>query len=266
MLMSSVRMPAVSGLFYTSDASMLKSEVEVFLNDASRHYDALLPFALKALIVPHAGYSYSGIFAAAAYNLVASRSTISRVVLLGPSHRVPLRGMALSSSGFFRTPLGDVAIDKSGMGSLLQLPSVTVDDQAHLHEHSLEVQIPFLQVALESFEILPVVVGLTSANEVATLLADVWGGNETLIVVSSDLSHYHDYNEAGRIDRETSKEILNLSTRIHGEQACGCYSVNGLLYEVKRRGLAAKELVVANSGDTAGDHQRVVGYGAYAFG
>ena len=264
--MSSVRMPAVSGLFYTSDAQMLKSEVEAFLSGAAQRYDALLPFSLKALIVPHAGYSYSGIFAAAAYNLVASNTAISRVVLLGPSHRVPLRGMALSSSDFFRTPLGDVAIDKSDMGRLLQLSGVTVDDQAHLHEHSLEVQIPFLQAVLGCVEILPVVVGLTPAHEVAALLAEVWGGNETLIVVSSDLSHYHEYSEAGRIDRETSKDILNLSTHIHGEQACGCYSVNGLLYEIKRRGLAAKELVVANSGDTAGDHQRVVGYGAYAFG
>jgi len=264
--MSSVRMPAVSGLFYTSDASVLKAEVEGFLSDATRRYNTELPFTPKALIVPHAGYIYSGIFAAAAYSSVASSATISRVVLLGPSHRVPLRGMALSSSDFFRTPLGDVTIDKRNYPPLMQLPGVTVDDQAHLHEHSLEVQIPFLQVVLGGIEILPVVVGLTPAHEVAALLAEVWGGDETLIVVSSDLSHYHSYDDAGRIDRDTGKDILSFSTQLHGEQACGCYSVNGLLFELKRRGLVARELVVANSGDTAGDHQRVVGYGAYAFG
>ncbi len=264
--MSSIRMPAVSGLFYTSNTAMLRGEVEAFLSDAIQHYDTLLPFTPKAIIVPHAGYIYSGIFAAAAYNLVASSAVISQVVLLGPSHKVPLRGMALSSSDFFRTPLGDIAADKSDIGQLLQLPGVTVNDQAHLHEHSLEVQLPFLQVVLERFEILPVVVGLTPAHEVAALLENVWGGDETLIVVSSDLSHYHSYSEAVRIDKETSKDVQSFSTHIHGEQACGCYAVNGLLCEAKRRGLAVNELVVANSGDTAGDHQRVVGYGAYAFG
>lgn len=264
--MLSIRMPAVSGLFYTSDTTILKGEVETFLDDAARHYDTLLPFTPKALIVPHAGYIYSGAFAAAAYNLVASNAAISRVVLLGPSHRVPLRGMALPSSDVFRTPLGDVTIDKCGINQLVKLSNVNIDDEAHLHEHSLEVQIPFLQVVLNNFEVLPVVVGETPAHEVAELLTDVWGGDETLIIVSSDLSHYHCYSDAARIDRDTSKEILSLSTQIHGEQACGCYSVNGLLYEVKRRGLDAKEIVVANSGDTAGGRERVVGYGAYVFG
>ncbi len=264
--MQSVRMPAVSGLFYTSETAALQAEIQDFLESAKRHYERLLAFSPKALIVPHAGYIYSGVFAAAAYRTMGCATAISRVVLLGPSHRVPLRGMALSSADYFRTPLGDVPASKADFNKLLSLSNVTVDDQAHLHEHCLEVQIPFLQVVLGEFEILPVVVGLTPPHEVAALLEAVWGGDETLIVVSSDLSHYHRYEEASRLDRQTTQEIMSFDTQLHGEQACGCYAVNGLLYEAKKKGLAGDVIVVANSGDTAGDKERVVGYGAYAFG
>ncbi|WP_250656769.1 AmmeMemoRadiSam system protein B [Alkalimarinus coralli] len=262
--MSLVRMPAVSGLFYTSQANVLKREVISYLDEASQYALSSPPSPSKALIVPHAGYIYSGVYAAVAYKSI-DPSSISRVVLLGPSHQVPLRGVALSSAEYFRTPLGDVATDKSDFDRLLQLPSVKLDDQAHLHEHSLEVQIPFLQEVLGGFELLPVVVGLIKPVELAGFLSCVWGAGETLVVVSSDLSHYHSYQEAQIIDKNTSDKILRFDTHIQGDQACGCYAVNGLLFEANRRGLKAKALVVANSGDTAGDKARVVGYGAYAF-
>lgn len=259
--MSYVRMPAVSGLFYTSEAKILACEVESYLNDSSVESQLSEP---KALIVPHAGYIYSGIVAAAAFNTIKS-SFVSRVVLLGPSHKVPLKGIALSSAAYFRTPLGDVATDRANVDSLLKLPYVEVNDQAHLHEHSLEVQIPFLQMVLGSFAVLPVVVGGVAPDDVALFLDHVWGGDETLIVVSSDLSHYHRYHEACRLDRETGDKILRFDTDIQGEEACGCYAVNGLLCAAKKRGMRVKELAMASSGDTAGDKECVVGYGSYAF-
>ncbi len=264
--MPSIRMPAVSGLFYTSEAKTLKEEVVSFLKSAAQSYSKPVPFEPKALIVPHAGYIYSGLFAAAAYNSLSRNTNISRVVLLGPSHKVPLRGMALSSADFFRTPLGDVTVINDAQYRWIKLPFVALDDQAHLYEHCLEVQIPFLQALFKNIEILPVVIGLTAPSDVASFLEGVWGGDETLIVVSSDLSHYHSYSEATVLDRETSDRILNFDIDIKGDEACGCYAVNGLLYEAKKRGLRAHELVVANSGDTAGDKGRVVGYGAYVFG
>ena len=187
-------------------------------------------------------------------------------MLLGPSHKVPLAGIALSSAAYFRTPFGDVKTDQADFDTLLRLPHVEVNDQAHIHEHSLEVQIPFLQAVLGNFNLLPAVVGVAAPADVALFLDKVWGGDETLIIVSSDLSHYHHYQEASLLDRETGDKILRFDTGIHGEEACGCYAVNGLLYAAKKRRLRVKELAMASSGDTAGDKERVVGYGSYAFG
>lgn len=263
--MSYVRMPAVSGLFYTSEAKILRREIDSYLNDASKPLakpDCHIP---KALIVPHAGYIYSGLIAAAAYN-VLKPELVSRIVLLGPSHKIPLKGMALSSAAYFRTPLGDAKTDSVDFDALLALPQVEVNDQAHIYEHSLEVQIPFLQAVIESFELLPVVVGVAAPADIALFLDKVWGGSETLIVVSSDLSHYHSYQQALDLDKKTSDKILSFEDDLHGEDACGCYAVNGLLYAAKRKGLKPTVLALANSGDTAGDKDCVVGYGSYVFG
>lgn len=260
-----VRMPAVSGLFYTSEAKTLEGEIDTYLTHAPKPFEGGELPSLKALIVPHAGYIYSGTIAAAAYKILLP-SLISRVVLLGPSHKIPLKGVALSSADYFRTPFGDVKTDKADFDTLLGLPHVEVNDQAHIHEHSLEVQIPFLQAVLGGFELLPAVVGVNSPADTALFLDQVWGGNETLIVVSSDLSHYHSYQEAFRLDRETGDKILSFDIGLHGEEACGCYAVNGLLCAANSRGLRVKELAMASSGDTAGDKECVVGYGSYAFG
>jgi AmmeMemoRadiSam system protein B len=221
----------------------------------------------KALIVPHAGYVYSGPVAASAYaTLRASRTTISRVVLLGPAHRVPVPGLAATSADRFETPLGAIPLDRAAIDQALTLPWVRVMDEAHALEHSLEVQLPFLQEVLEDFSLVPFVVGNASAEQVAEVLDLLWGGPETLIVVSSDLSHYHGYDTAQRLDAATTAAIEALRPEDIGEeQACGRAPVSGLLVEARRRGLHVDTLDLRNSGDTAGTRDRVVGYGAYVF-
>ena len=260
------RPPAVAGMFYPGDRQQLQTMVENFL--ASEHASPLSQqqeHSIKALVVPHAGYIYSGPIAASAYRLLRSRHQyIKRVVLLGPSHRVPLRGMALPSVDRFTTPLGDIPLDTKGMQQLLTLNDVQVLDQAHDYEHSLEVQLPFLQILLDEFILLPIVVGACDVNSVKNVLRTVWGGDETLIVISSDLSHYHQYDSARDIDRHTSELITQKDWHLHGEQACGCYPLNGLLKLASELSLSVCPLDLRNSGDTAGDKDRVVGYGAYA--
>ncbi|MCW9058297.1 MAG: AmmeMemoRadiSam system protein B [Gammaproteobacteria bacterium] len=257
-----IRNPAVAGMFYPGEAGELHRQVQGYLREA-----ASAPHNPKAIIVPHAGYIYSGPVAATAYaSLVPRRGRIERVVLLGPSHRVPLEGMAVSSVEFFATPLGDIPIDREAVKHLLTLPQVKVMDEAHLLEHSLEVQLPFLQEILGEFRLIPLVVGDSSPDEVAEVLELLWGGEETLLVISSDLSHYQDYETARRLDRATSDAIEALAPqRIHYDDACGRNPVNGLLLAARRRGLHASTLDLRNSGDTAGPRDRVVGYGAYVF-
>lgn len=258
----SVRQAAVAGMFYPAEAGVLHREVQGYLQQAVA--GASCP---KAIVVPHAGYIYSGPVAATAYASLASRrGQVQRVVLLGPSHRVPLQGMAVSSADFFATPLGDIPVDREAVRHLLTLPQVRTLDQAHELEHSLEVQLPFLQETLGDFHLVPIVVGDCPADEVAEVLELLWGGVETLLVISSDLSHYQDYDTARRQDRATSEAIEALAPqRIHYEDACGRNPVNGLLLAARRRGLKAHTLDLRNSGDTAGPRDRVVGYGAYAF-
>jgi hypothetical protein len=220
----------------------------------------------KALIVPHAGYVYSGPVAAAAYaRLAAHRKTIRRVVLLGPVHRVPVRGLALPSARAFATPLGTVEIDRKAAALALTLPQVSENDAAHAFEHSLEVQLPFLQAVLDDFRIVPFAVGSATAQEVADVIDRLWGGPETLIVVSSDLSHYHPYDNARRIDRVTADDILALASWLDHEQACGATPINGLALCARSHGLRPELLDLRNSGDTAGDKSRVVGYASFAF-
>ena len=257
-----IRHPAVAGMFYPGDPRELHRQVQEYLREA-----AAAPHSPKALIAPHAGYVYSGPVAATAYaSLAPRRKQIRRVVLLGPSHRVPLDGMAVSSAEYFATPLGNIPIDQEAVQQLLTLPQVRVMDAAHQLEHSLEVQLPFLQEILEDFRLVPVVVGDSTPDEVAEVMEMLWGGQETLLVISSDLSHYQDYETARRMDRATSDAIEALAPqRIHYDDACGRNPVNGLLLAARRRGLHATTLDLRNSGDTAGPRDRVVGYGAYAF-
>jgi len=255
-----VRFPAVAGMFYPADARRLRATVDAYLSDS-----AVPGTAPKALIVPHAGYVYSGPVAASGYALLKSaRERIRRVVLLGPAHRVPFRGLALSSARTFGTPLGDIPIDLEAVERLRQLPQVRVFDAAHAEEHSLEVHLPFLQQVLASFTLVPLVVGEARAEEVAEVLDLLWGGEETLVVVSSDLSHYHDYETARRMDAATSHAIEALRHEDIGfDDACGRIPLSGLLLVARRRGLHARALDLRNSGDTAGSRDRVVGYGAY---
>jgi AmmeMemoRadiSam system protein B len=257
-----IRHPAVAGMFYPGDPRELHRQVQGYLRDATA-----TPHRPKAIIVPHAGYVYSGPVAATAYaSLAPRREQIRRVLLLGPSHRVPLDGLAVSSAESFATPLGNIAIDQEAVQQLLTLPQVQVMDAAHLLEHSLEVQLPFLQEVLADFRLVPIVVGESTPDEVAEVMEMLWGGPETLLVVSSDLSHYQDYDTARHMDRATSDAIEALAPqRIHYDDACGRNPVNGLLLAARRRSLHATTLDLRNSGDTAGPRDRVVGYGAYVF-
>ncbi len=248
-------------MFYPADAAMLAKEIQACLASVPRTGSA----APKALIVPHAGYIYSGAVAGRAYALLApARKTIRRVVLLGPAHRVPIRGLALPAAELFATPLGMVKIDAEAKAAALKLPQVSASDVAHNLEHSLEVQLPFLQTVLDDFTLVPFAVGAAAPGEVAEVIDLLWGGPETLILISSDLSHFHAYAQAQAIDRATAGAILAFDAAIRHEQACGATPINGLLLTARRRGMAIEQLDLRNSGDTAGDRARVVGYAAFA--
>lgn len=254
------RMPAVAGSFYPAHPQQLYETVAEFLNDAESN--GKVP---KAMIVPHAGHIYSGPIAATAYaRLKPSADTIKRVVLIGPSHRVGFRGLAISRTNAYSTPLGDIPVDTAAVEALAKLPFVEYIEQAHALEHSLEVHLPFLQEVLNEFKLVPIVAGDATADQVCQVLDLLWGGDETLLVISSDLSHYHDYATAKRLDRATSELIEQLQYQaITSEDACGKVPVSGLLKLLKQKSLHIKTIDLRNSGDTSGDKYRVVGYGAY---
>jgi MEMO1 family protein len=255
------RPPAVAGAFYPASADVLRHDVTSLL--AAAYAGGAAP---KAIVVPHAGYVYSGAVAASAYACVRAAATeIRRVVLIGPSHRVGFRGLAVPTVASFATPLGAVPIDDALRRQALTHPAVITSDRAHQLEHSLEVQLPFLQAVLRDFTLLPLVAGDAAAADVADVLDRVWGGPETLIVVSTDLSHFLDYPAAQARDAATSRHILALAPDLDGEDACGCVGLNGFLVAARRRCMTPRALARCNSGDTAGDRQRVVGYGAFAF-
>jgi hypothetical protein len=261
---SSVRAPAVAGMFYPGESRELAHSLAQLLGAAA--HDAPERAVPKAIIAPHAGYIFSGPVAASVYaQLAPARSRINRVVLLGPTHRVAVKGLALPGCSAFATPLGTVEIDQAAVERLTGMPQVTVSAQAHALEHSLEVHVPFLQAVLEKFTLVPLAVGRAGAQEVAEVLDAVWGGPETLIVVSSDLSHYLSYSDAQAVDRATAKAIVGLAADLSHEQACGATPVMGLTHVARRRGLKPELVDLRNSGDTAGDRNRVVGYGAFAF-
>jgi AmmeMemoRadiSam system protein B/AmmeMemoRadiSam system protein A len=257
--MSQVRAAAVAGQFYPADAIQLQQDVDSMLSQACTA--APCP---KALVAPHAGFIYSGSIAAEVYARVKNGAgQISRVILLGPSHRVGFEGIATTTADFYTTPLGQIPLDKAAIGELQQLPGVVSLDQAHAQEHSLEVHLPFLQRCLPGFTLVPLVVGQSSPAMVAQVIDKLWGGPETLIVISSDLSHHLPYEDANKKDSQTTQLIEDRSPNITGDQACGCQPLNGLLQVLRQRQLGIETVQVKNSGDTAGSRDRVVGYGAW---
>lgn len=261
--MPSVRPTAVAGTFYPGQRESLANNVNELLGAVDASTLVARP---KALVVPHAGYIYSGPTAAAAYASIAENAAdIHRVVLLGPVHRVPVRGLALPNVEAFSTPLGTVELDQMAISNISTMPQITISESAHRLEHSLEVQLPFLQTVLDDFKLVPLAVGDASAEEVAEVIEKLWGGPETLILISSDLSHFHSYASAKQIDGLTVASILDLRTIESHEQACGATPLNGLLRVARNRGLRPKLLDLCNSGDTAGDKERVVGYASIAF-
>jgi AmmeMemoRadiSam system protein B/AmmeMemoRadiSam system protein A len=262
-MLAATRPAAVAGMFYPADALALALQVDRLLA-AVAPGDAVR--APKLLVVPHAGYMYSGPIAAQAYALLAPwREQIRRVVLLGPTHRVAIRGLAVPSVSAFETPLGRIELDTAALALVAELPQVARSNVAHAQEHSLEVQLPFLQRALGQFTLVPLAVGDASATQVAQVLERLWGGDETLVVISTDLSHYLPYAEARTKDRATVERILQLDSDLDHGQACGAAPLAGALLAARTHGLAPRLLDLRNSGDTAGDRSRVVGYCAMAF-
>lgn len=261
-----VRPPAVAGTFYPETSQPLRTLVTAFLQQAARSRKASAQTPPKALIVPHAGYRYSGQVAARGYaRWLAAAETIQRVVLLGPAHHHQFRGIAAATATQFETPLGSIPVDVAAVDRALRLPCVEIVDAAHAQEHSIEVQLPFLQVVLSQFEIVPLVVGRTSPSDVAEVVDALWNGPETVFVVSSDLSHFHNATEAEEIDAETARLITTghwsaLST----ERACGALAIQGLLPNVTARGGEIETLALTHSGAVGGPLDRVVGYGAFA--
>lgn len=255
-----IRKAAVAGLFYEADADRLRQHINTLIGSA-KGPPRQTP---KALIVPHAGYMYSGKTAAEAYRcLLPCGHAIQRVVLFGPAHRVYLQGMAIPSADAFATPLGEVPLDRPFIARLTGLDDVIVSDEAHRAEHSLEVQLPFLQTLLGQFSLVPVVVGDCDPDRVAAAVDALWGGPETLIVVSTDLSHFHSYEQARMLDSRTCDRLAARDSALNGDNACGAHALNGLMRSRHCRQLSIDLLDLRNSGDTAGDKSRVVGYGAF---
>lgn len=269
--MRTVRQPAVAGQFYPARPKTLRDTVQAFLDNVPA-FDALpgigadeRAVSIRAIIAPHAGYPFSGPIAASAYAQVALlRQSVRRVLLIGPAHRAPLQGLGASSAAAFSTPLGQVHLDGDAVESLLRLPFVHTHNQAHAPEHALEVQLPFLQTVLDDFTLVPLVTGPCAAGDVAAALEPFAGDSHSLIVVSSDLSHYHPYAEARELDRRTARRIEALQP-LAATEACGRYAINGLLHLARQRQWQARTVDLRSSGDTEGPRDRVVGYGAFIF-
>ena|SRR5580692_124727 len=253
-----IRPPAVAGSFYPGDAERLARTVDELVAVARPAPPA------KVLVAPHAGYVFSGPIAGAAYRLVLGSAKVRRVLLLGPAHFAHVPGLALPDTDALETPLGAVPVDRGAVEALRPLRQVTQDAGAHAREHALEVQLPFLQRTLGAFAVVPLLVGRSGPAAVAEVLDTLWGGPETLVVISTDLSHYLPYAEAARMDRETADRVLALGPPLEPPRACGAAPLNGLLHAAKARGLTAELLDLRSSGDTAGPREGVVGYGAFA--
>jgi AmmeMemoRadiSam system protein B len=261
-----IRSPAGAGLFYPRSPQKLRADVERLLADAPAPAGGEVN-AIKAVIAPHAGYVYSGAIAAVAFASLGKRARhIERVVVIGPAHYVALRGIAIPDCELFETPLGEVSVDRDALSAIADLPWVVTHNAAHAPEHALEVELPFLQNAIGQFQFVPLLVGNADAEQVGQTLGCLWGGDETLIVISSDLSHYHEYDAAKRLDAATAGLIERGEWgELRSANACGYLPIAGFLIEAAQRGLGPKRLAMCNSGDTAGDRHSVVGYGAWAF-
>lgn len=272
--MDTSRKAAVAGLFYPESPRDLANQVDYYLDKAKPAADAQIKNNLKfespqpkALIVPHAGYIYSAVTAAKAYlTLINYTNDIKRVVLIGPAHRFYFKGIALSSASHFCTPLGDIPTDLDLHSLLLRDPNVQIMDNAHAEEHSLEVQLPFLQTLLGDFAIIPIIIGDAAIEDVRNIIEATWGGRETLIIISSDLSHFEDYEETRSIDKHTRNAIESLNEElIQKHQACGSIGVKSMIRAALVHRLNVDTLHMCNSGDNSSDKKRVVGYGSWAF-
>ncbi|MGD8569366.1 MAG: AmmeMemoRadiSam system protein B [Gammaproteobacteria bacterium] len=263
---SKIRPSAVADMFYPGNPDTLRESVSQFLADA-RKDTSRQPLTPRAIIAPHAGYIYSGPVAAYAYSYLENiKDRIATVVLIGPSHRVPLLGFATSGADYFATPLGNIPVNRNMIERINALPFVHELDQAHAMEHSLEVHLPFLQVTLGDFDLVPIVAGDASPEDTSELISLACDREDTLLVVSSDLSHYHDYETAKRMDHDTCEAIEALDIkRLDSQHACGYIPVRGLLAYARQHHLHAKTVDCRNSGDTAGPRDQVVGYGSYVF-
>jgi len=261
--MSNIKQPCVDGYFYPGNPEILSKTIHNLITSA-KSFELPPP---KAIIAPHAGYTYSGAIAATIYKtLLPNKDLIKRVVVVGPAHKLSFRGIATTNCDYFSTPLGNLAIDLAAIASILSMPTVQVLEHAFDMEHCLEVQLPFLQTVLKDFKLIPFVIGNAQPQDVANLLLRLWGGRETLIVISSDLSHYYDYNTAQEFDKAASKAITSLAPNdLQDHQACGQLPIKGLLLAAAELKLQAQILDLRNSGDTSGNKDRVVGYGAYYF-
>jgi AmmeMemoRadiSam system protein B len=254
--------PNVAGKFYPANPSILRQDVLKMLADASNKAELQTP---KAIIAPHAGYIYSGPIAASAYACLPKAKQIYRVVLLAPSHQYPVDGIATTSAEFYLTPLGQIPIDQKAMINV-DLPYLQVIEQAFALEHAIEVHLPFLQLTLENFSLIPLLVGLATTAQVEKILEKFWGGLETLIVISSDLSHYYPYDVAQVLDKKTADAIIKLEPKgVSSEQACGAAAIKGLLTVATKKKMHATQIDLRNSGDTSGPKDQVVGYGAFHF-
>jgi AmmeMemoRadiSam system protein B/AmmeMemoRadiSam system protein A len=261
-----IRPPAIAGTFYPNNPVELEATVQYFLSEAVIKFGPAVNVP-KAIIVPHAGYIYSGLTAAAVYNrLQPAREIIKRVVILGPCHRIAINGIALPSTEIFQTPLGNILLDKDAITSILNLESVEIFNETHVNDHSIEIHLPFLQKILADFKLVPLIVGNSNPEKVAEVLEILWGGPETLIIISTDLSHYLGYDQAKIVDNQTCKAIEQMDLDALGkDQACGRHSVKGLLMLAKAKSLSVTTADIRNSGDTAGTKERVVGYGSWYF-
>lgn len=260
-IFTGTRPAAVAGMFYPADPDELRRQVSSFIGQ--ERVDREVP---KALIVPHAGYIYSGMVAAAAYErLLPARDRIKNILLLGPAHRVPLFGLAAPEVDRFQTPLGEVDLDTHTIQHLVEtIPQVRSMELAHEEEHSLEVQLPFLQTVLSDFYLIPLVVGDATEIQVAQVIDSVCGRDDCCVIISSDLSHFHSYNKARQLDLETAKTIESLrGDQLPEHSACGRIPISGMLRVARQRKMRIERFDLRSSGDTAGDHHQVVGYGAW---
>ena len=256
--------PVVAGAFYPSPPQVLQEMLQKFLAQAQQHNNLPVP---KAIIAPHAGYIYSGPIAASAYAcLQNAKDKIKNVIILAPAHRYPVLGVAATAADSYATPLGKIKINQATISAALELPFVNTVEAAYKTEHAIEVHLPFLQTLLTDFSIVPFIVGDASIEQITTLLETLWDGEETLIVISSDLSHYHEYEIAKQIDVQAAAAIVALNPRaLDAEMACGHVAIRGLLAAAKKKNLTATQIDLRNSGDTAGPRDQVVGYGAFHF-